>query len=62
MRDLPVEVRAQILYNPEMRRPNFFLLGVIGLVLQSLGCSLPRCCWCASASAGRCFRVLFRPM
>jgi ABC-2 type transport system permease protein len=34
VRDLPVEVRPQILYNPEMRSPNFFLPGVIGLVLQ----------------------------
>lgn len=31
---LPVEVRPQILYNPEMRSPNFFVPGVIGLVLQ----------------------------
>jgi ABC-2 type transport system permease protein len=34
VRDLPVEVRPQILYNPEMRSPNFFVPGVIGLVLQ----------------------------
>ena len=34
MRELPVEVRPQILYNPEMRSPNFFVPGVIGLVLQ----------------------------
>ena len=34
LRELPVEVRPQILYNPEMRSPNFFLPGVIGLVLQ----------------------------
>ena len=34
MRELPVEVRPQMLYNPEMRSPNFFLPGVIGLVLQ----------------------------
>ena len=33
-RALPVEVRPQILYNPEMRSPNFFLPGVIGIVLQ----------------------------
>jgi ABC-2 type transport system permease protein len=32
--DLPVEVRPQILYNPAMRAPNFFVPGVIGLVLQ----------------------------
>ena len=31
---LPVEVRPQILYNPEMRSPNFFIPGVIGIVLQ----------------------------
>jgi ABC-2 type transport system permease protein len=34
VRELPVEVRPQMLYNPEMRSPNFFLPGVIGLVLQ----------------------------
>ena len=34
VRDLPVEVRPQILYNPEMRSPNFFVPGVIGLALQ----------------------------
>src|SRR5881275_653532 len=34
IRDLPVEVRPQILYNPEMRSPNFFIPGVIGIVLQ----------------------------
>src|SRR6266404_672289 len=34
LRDLPVEVRPQILYNPEMRSPNFFVPGVIGIVLQ----------------------------
>jgi ABC-2 type transport system permease protein len=34
IRDLPVEVRPQMLYNPEMRSPNFFVPGVIGIVLQ----------------------------
>jgi ABC-type multidrug transport system permease subunit len=34
VQQLPVEVRPQILYNPEMRSPNFFVPGVIGLVLQ----------------------------
>ncbi|HPU57412.1 MAG TPA: ABC transporter permease, partial [Verrucomicrobiota bacterium] len=33
-REPPVEVRPQILYNPAMRSPNFFVPGVIGLVLQ----------------------------
>ena len=33
-RDVPVEVRPQILYNPAMLSPNFFLPGVIGLVTQ----------------------------
>src|SRR5204862_1672509 len=32
--DIPVEVRPQILYNPDMRSPNFFVPGVIGVVLQ----------------------------
>ncbi|MEP7071645.1 MAG: ABC transporter permease [Verrucomicrobiota bacterium] len=30
----PVEVRPQMLYNPMMRSPNFFVPGVIGVVLQ----------------------------
>ena len=34
MRELPIEMRPQILYNPEMRSPNFFVPGVIGIVLQ----------------------------
>ena len=34
LRTLPVDVRPQILYNPEMRSPNFFVPGVIGIVLQ----------------------------
>ena len=33
-RELPVEVRPQVLYNPEMRSPNFYVPGVIGLALQ----------------------------
>jgi ABC-2 type transport system permease protein len=33
-KELPVEVRPQILYNPAMRSPNFFIPGVIGIVLQ----------------------------
>src|SRR3954462_3068042 len=31
---VPVEVRPQVLYNPSMRSPNFFVPGVIGVVLQ----------------------------
>src|SRR5437870_9216052 len=34
IRNVPIEVRPQILYNPEMRSPNFFVPGVIGVVLQ----------------------------
>jgi ABC-2 type transport system permease protein len=34
VRTLPIELRPQILYNPEMRSPNFFVPGVIGVVLQ----------------------------
>ena len=30
-KSLPVEVRPQILYNPAMRSPNFFVPGVIGV-------------------------------
>ena len=33
-RGLPVEIRPQMLYNPTMRSPNFFVPGVIGVVLQ----------------------------
>jgi ABC-2 type transport system permease protein len=33
-RGLPVEIRPQVLYNPDMRSPNFFVPGVIGVVLQ----------------------------
>src|SRR5438067_10468445 len=30
----PIELRPQMLYNPTMRSPNFFVPGVIGVVLQ----------------------------
>src|ERR1017187_7373872 len=33
-RTVPIEIRPQILYNPTMRSPNFFVPGVIGVVLQ----------------------------
>jgi ABC-2 type transport system permease protein len=33
-KELPIEVRPQVLYNPAMRSPNFFVPGVIGLALQ----------------------------
>lgn len=33
-RSLPVEIRPQVLYNPAMLSPNFFVPGVIGIVLQ----------------------------
>ena len=33
-RAVPVEIRPQMLYNPTMRSPNFFVPGVIGIVLQ----------------------------
>jgi ABC-2 type transport system permease protein len=32
--ELPIEVRPQVLYNPDMRAPNFFVPGVIGTALQ----------------------------
>ncbi len=32
--EVPVEVRPQMLYNPAMRSPNFFVPGVIGAALQ----------------------------
>jgi ABC-2 type transport system permease protein len=31
---LPIELRPQMLYNPTMRSPNFYIPGVIGVVLQ----------------------------
>lgn len=33
-REMPVEVRPQILYNPTMKSANFFVPGVMGLALQ----------------------------
>jgi len=33
-RELPIEIRPQMLYNPAMRSPNFFVPGVIGISLQ----------------------------
>jgi len=33
-RDVPIEIRPQMLFNPAMRSPNFFVPGVIGVVLQ----------------------------
>ena len=32
--NIPIEIRPQVLYNPAMRSPNFFVPGVIGVVLQ----------------------------
>ena len=34
VRHIPIEVRPQMLYNPTMRSPNFYVPGVIGVVLQ----------------------------
>src|SRR5436309_6138161 len=31
---MPIDVRPQMLYNPAMRAPNFYVPGVIGIVLQ----------------------------
>ena len=31
---VPIDVRPQMLYNPAMRSPNFYVPGVIGVVLQ----------------------------
>jgi ABC-2 type transport system permease protein len=33
-RGMPVDIRPQMLYNPAMRAPNFYVPGVIGIVLQ----------------------------
>jgi ABC-type multidrug transport system permease subunit len=33
-RNVPIDIRPQMLYNPAMRAPNFFVPGVIGVVLQ----------------------------
>lgn len=32
--NIPLEIRPQMLYNPTMRSPNFYIPGVIGIVLQ----------------------------
>ena len=33
-RNVPIDIRPQMLYNPTMRSPNFYVPGVIGIVLQ----------------------------
>ena len=33
-RDVPIDIRPQVLYNPAMKSPNFYIPGVIGIVLQ----------------------------
>src|SRR6202171_5932528 len=33
-RTMPIEIRPQMLYNPAMKSPNFYIPGVIGIVLQ----------------------------
>src|SRR5256886_16340781 len=33
-RTVPIEIRPQMLYNPAMKSPNFYIPGVIGIVLQ----------------------------
>ena len=33
-RQVPIDVRPQMLYNPAMKSPNFYVPGVIGIVLQ----------------------------
>jgi ABC-type multidrug transport system permease subunit len=33
-RSIPIDVRPQMLYNPAMKSPNFYIPGVIGIVLQ----------------------------
>ena len=33
-RDTPIDIRPQMLYNPAMKSPNFYIPGVIGIVLQ----------------------------
>jgi ABC-2 type transport system permease protein len=33
-RDVPIDIRPQMLYNPAIKSPNFYIPGVIGIVLQ----------------------------
>ena len=33
-RNVPIDIRPQMLYNPAMKSPNFYIPGVIGIVLQ----------------------------
>jgi ABC-2 type transport system permease protein len=33
-RSVPIDIRPQMLYNPAMKSPNFYIPGVIGIVLQ----------------------------
>src|SRR5437660_1857244 len=32
--NIPIDIRPQMLYNPAMKSPNFYIPGVIGIVLQ----------------------------
>src|SRR5256886_12265839 len=32
--NVPIDIRPQMLYNPAMKSPNFYIPGVIGIVLQ----------------------------
>ena len=49
----PIEIRPQMLYNPTMRSPNFYIPGVIGIVLQIGTTSPPPWPSCASAKKAR---------
>jgi hypothetical protein len=48
---MPIDVRPQMLYNPAMRAPNFFVPGVIGVVLQIGTAVAAAMAWCANANA-----------
>ncbi len=62
MRELPVEVRPQMLYNPEMRSPNFFLPGVIGLVLQIATLFATSMCLVRERERGTLEQLLVSPL
>jgi ABC-2 type transport system permease protein len=49
--NMPIEVRPSLLYNPAMRSANFFVPGLIGILLQVMCILLIALSWCVNANA-----------
>ena len=49
--NMPIDVRPSLLYNPAMRSANFFVPGLIAILLQVMSSCSSLFPWCASASA-----------